>query len=458
MASMPVYLDALGQQPTLNIYTQLSLAFEIPADDNDVGTRQAAVAVLTTGLQRLAAAFPWIAGKIVMEQSAKYSSGVFSIVGWVPTPQLVVRDLRDNHSIPTLDSLKRAGFPMSMLDESIFASHPTLRGGIAGGGPEPTAVFAVQVCFVGGGLVLTFAAHHQAMDFVGLVQVMRLLDKACRGESFSAADLSAANIDRRGVIPLFSSHYQPSPEVQRQILTAAVYTSATPPVHTPPAARWVNFCFSPASLATLKTTALETATYSYVSTDDALTAFIWLSVARARQNRLDPNSEVTLGRAVDGRRYLGLPREYPGMLNSMVYLTHALGDLVNKPLGEIASELRVAVDPATSSVGHTIRGLATMFDRTSNRALISPSAMISPSKDLMLSSWAVPDCYEMGFGLQLRHPVAVRRPRFVPVEGLGYLMPKHPQAGIAVAICLVENDLKALRDDKYLLRYATFIG
>jgi trichothecene 3-O-acetyltransferase len=458
MAGVPVYLDTLGQQPTLNIYTQLSLAFEIPADHNDAVTRQAAVTVLTTGLQRLAAAFPWTAGKIVMEQSEKYSSGIFKIVEWVPTPQLVVRDLRGNPSMPTMDSLKGAGFPMSMLDESIFASHPTLPGGIAGDGPEPTAVFAVQACFVEGGLVLTFVGHHQAMDFVGLVQVMRLVDKACQGETFPAGDLSASSIDRRGVIPLLDSQYQPSPEVQRQILTPAGNTSATPTVHTPPPARWVYFGFSQASLAALKTTAMETATYAYVSTDDALTAFIWLSVARARVKRVNPNAEVTLGRAVDGRRYLGLPREYPGMLNSMVYLTHTLGDLVNKPLGEIASQLRVAVDPTTSEIGRTIKGLATMFDRTSNRALLSPSAMIEPSRDLMLSSWAIPDCHVMGFGLELGLSAAVRRPRFVPVEGLGYLMPRHPDWGTAVAICLVEDDLRALRADEWLLRYATFVG
>src|SRR5688572_21331558 len=63
---MPVYLDALGQQPTLNIYTQLSLAFGTPAHDDD---SQAVATTLTAGLQRLTSVFPWTAGKIVVEQS-----------------------------------------------------------------------------------------------------------------------------------------------------------------------------------------------------------------------------------------------------------------------------------------------------------------------------------------------------------------------------------------------------
>ncbi|KAK0633329.1 putative two-component sensor protein histidine protein kinase [Immersiella caudata] len=452
---MPVYLDTLGQQPTLNIYTQLSLAFGTPPDYHD---SQAVVTTLTAGLERLTSVFPWTAGKIVVEQSEKHSSGIFKIVEWASTPQLVVRDLRGDPSMPTMDSLKKANFAMNMLDESIFASHPTLPGGIAGDGPEPTAVFGIQICFIKGGLVLTFVGHHQAMDFVGLVQVMRLLDKACRGDPFSASDISTANFDRRTTIPLLDSQYQPGSEVERQICNPTRDASAVPVVPRPSAVRWAYFSFSPSALAALKITAMETATHAYVSTDDALTAFIWLSVARARQDRIRPDVEVTLGRAVDGRRYLNLPREYPGMLNSMVYFTHYLGDLVSKPLGDIATKLRLAVDPDTSEIGDTVRGLATMFDRTPDRSLFSASAKIDPSRDLMISSWASPDCYGMSFGLDWGLPVAVRRPRFVPVEGLGYLLPKHPEEGITVAICLAENDLRGLMADELFSRLATYVG
>jgi trichothecene 3-O-acetyltransferase len=170
---------------------------------------------------------------------------------------------------------------------------------------------------------------------------------------------------------------------------------------------------------------------------------------------------TTLGRAVDTRRYLSIAKEYTGAINNMVYLTHPNSDVADQlPLGKIASELRQAVDPATSQVGLYTRALAALLRRAPDKGVVSMGATIDTSTDLMISSWAGagPDCYGMDFGLGLGPPVSVKRPRFYPVEGLGYLMPRHPSGEISLAICLREEDMMNLRLDEEFGRYATYIG
>ncbi|KAK3364550.1 transferase family-domain-containing protein [Lasiosphaeria hispida] len=452
----PFNLDIIGQPPHLHIYTQLCLCFSVADDAN----RQAAAGVLAQGLEKLAQRLPWLAGKIVSISPNEGNSEVFKIVPWASAPPLVVRELRGNPSAPTMETLQNANFPMEMLDEGIIAPYMTIPGGTAGSAPDPTAVFAVQINHIDGGILLTIVAHHQVMDLVGQIQVMRLLSKACRGEGLSDAEVLIANTDRSNIIPPLGDDPEPVRQLSRQKVKPSPLVPSGQEIDKAVSV-WASFSFSQTSLAALKAAALATATSSKISTDDALTALVWQSLTRARQRRKNspnPESEVTLGRAVDSRRYLGIPKEYTGMINNMVYLTNPIQEIVNMPLGKMASELRLAVDPATSQIGLYTRALAALLHRTPDKGVVSMGAAIKPSMDLMLSSWAGADCYSMDFGLGLGPPVSVRRPRFYPVEGLGYLMPRHPSGQIVLAVCLGEEDMAAVRMDEEFGRYATYIG
>jgi len=67
--------------------------------------------------------------------------------------------------------------------------------------------------------------------------------------------------------------------------------------------------------------------------------------------------------------------------------------------------------------------------------------------------------YELEFGLGMGKPVAVRRPRFEPVEGLAYLLPRDGDKGDVVLVtCLKEDELEKLRGREEWNRFATFIG
>ena len=56
-----------------------------------------------------------------MKVQARGNSGVFKIKQWENSTRLVVKDRRHDPSIPTMDALRQANFPFTMLDESIIA-------------------------------------------------------------------------------------------------------------------------------------------------------------------------------------------------------------------------------------------------------------------------------------------------------------------------------------------------
>ena len=459
---MDDYLDVFGQQPNINIYTQICLCFPLADGSSD----SAVINTLTNGLERLTESFPWLAGQVVNEGSCRGNSGVFKIKSLAKLPHLVVKDLRNGLSMPTMDALKRGNFPFSMLDETIIAPCKTLPGDSDDTTSDSKPVFLLQANFITGGLLLTFVGQHQTMDMPGQGQVMRLFSKACRNEPFTSEELSSGNLPRRNIIPLLDDSYEQGPELAHQIV------QPTPPhpnsnssndqsaPTSSPKCTWTYFNFHPTSLTALKSLATKTMTLpsAYISTDDALSAFIWQSVSRPRLARFNPKLGSTLPRAVHPRRYLDISKMYPGLVQNMTYHTHTLETLARAPLGSIASQLRSALDPKTSNLGYTTRALATFLSRAPDKSIVSVVATLDLSADIMLSSWANLDCYDLDFNLGLGKPEAVRRPQFEPVESLIYLMPKTLDGGIAVGICLRDEDMERLKADEEFARYGKFIG
>jgi trichothecene 3-O-acetyltransferase len=457
------YLDILGQQPALlKLYTQICFCFSVA----DASSHSAIINTLTNGLERLSVSFPWLAGKVVNEGSGEGNTGIFNFKPLEKTPRLVVKDLRHDPSIPTMDALKRANFPFSMLDESIVAPCKTLPDSCDKSASDAAPVFLLQANFITGGLLLTFVGQHNTMDMTGQGQIIHLFSKACRNEQFTSEELSSGNLARRNLIPLLDDSYKQGSELAHQIVkptpsrpisSGTNGNSAPPP---PPKCAWAYFTFHPTSLTAVKSLATETITLpsGYISTDDALSALIWQSVVRARLPRLNPTAESTFARAVDVRRYLGVSQTYPGVMQNMTYHTYMLQKLAEEPLGGVASQLRSALDPRTSNLGYHTRALATFLNRTPDKNIVSFTATLDLSAGIMLSSWAKLDCYELDFNLGLGKPEAVRRPQFAPVESLIYLMPRTLDGEIAVAICLRDEDMERLRKDEEFAKYGRYVG
>ncbi|KAH7074544.1 trichothecene 3-O-acetyltransferase [Paraphoma chrysanthemicola] len=470
--ALDMELDLLGAQPALSrLYTQLAFIFRAPEQVQ----HDTIVSTLTSGLERLAQAFPWVAGQVIHTNHESDGRPSYRIRPLEAAPRLIVKDYENDVAIPTLARLEEAQYPMSMLHEDVWASCPTIASLAfdptkpSGSDNEPAPVMLVQLSFINGGLVLCINMQHNVCDMMGQAAVMGWLSRACRDEEFTTNELDVGNADRRTTVPPTGTSAQDvRDDLEDQLLSTtrdlpgSLATTDTPaPVS--PLCSWVYYKFTTSSQQRLKdlaTTELPDDFNKFISTDDALSAFIFKSVVRARRYRLpDETRVVSLARAVDARRYLNVPTDYPGILQNMVYTRHPLADLSDLPLGHIAAGLRRQVDPETSNVARRTRSLITFLaEAPENVSKISFTARQNPDADIALSSWSKVSAYDWDFGLGLGSAVAVRRPGFLPVESLMYIMPKDRDGSIAVAMCLREGDVERLQEDEEWTRFVEFLG
>lgn len=454
--------DILGQLIRVNLYTPICLCFPL----QDASSKsQFIIDTLTQALEQLSVSFPWLAGQVIREGVVEGNTGRSKIVpSENKTIRLIVKDLSHDAAVPSMDTLRNAKFPFSMLDGELIAPLSGLPTSYEG---DTAPVFFLQANFINGGLLLNFAGEHSTMDGQGLGEIIRIFDKACHNEPFKDEELFQGNRARDSVIPLFDpTSFKPGSELDQLLVKPRATTSTTPAwaINTPSKCTWAYFHFSASKLSDLKSIASSssssisensTATI-YITTNDALSAFIWQSTSRIRSSRLPPHSTSTFARAVDVRSSLSIPPCYLGNLSNHTYTTLPLSLISSTPLSSLASSLRLALNP--SDLSFTIRSLATHISITDDKSGISPGANLDFSTDIFFSSWARLACYLLDFNLGLGLPESVRRPRYAVVEGLMYLMPMDRNRGIDAAICLRDEDLERLRGDREFQEYADWIG
>ncbi|KAJ6087110.1 hypothetical protein N7467_006024 [Penicillium canescens] len=153
------------------LYTQICLIYSVP----DTSSHGNIITTLTNGLDRLAKGFPWLTGQVFNEGAGDGNAGVFKITP-LDKIQLVVKDLQHDPSAPTIDGLRQAKYPFTMLDKNAN--------------------------FIKGGLMLTLVAQHNVMEMTGQDFIVNMLSKTCHNESFTSEEIATRNIDRSNIIPL----------------------------------------------------------------------------------------------------------------------------------------------------------------------------------------------------------------------------------------------------------------
>lgn len=449
------YQDVLGQLIPRKLYTPICLCFPL----QDASSQPQIIDTLTKGLERLSMSFPWLAGQVVSEGLAEGNTGLSKIIPLNKTSPLIVKDLTDETAVPSMDALRKANFPCSMLDGTVLTP---LKGLPTSYEEDPAPVFLLQANFINGGLLLTFAGEHSTMDGQGLGQVINIFSKTCRNEPFTDEELLQGNRARDNIIPLFDqTTYKPGPELDNLLVKPSAISR--PALYSlPPKCTWAYFHFPSSSLSKLKSitasssSILENPTVPYITTNDAISAFIWQSTSRIRSSRLTPQTTSTFARAVDLRSCLSISPSYLGNMSNHTYNTFSLSSLSSTSLRSLASSLRLGLNP--SDLSFTIRSLATHISLTSDKSSVFCGANLDFSTDIFFSSWAKLACYNLDFNLGLGFPESVRRPRYDVVEGLMYLMPMNRSGGIDAAICLRNEDLEGLRGDRDFGEYAEWIG
>lgn len=116
------FIDVIGQMPGLyKLYTQICLIYSVPDTSSHVNT----ITTLTNGLDRLAKGFPWLTGQVFNEGAGDGNTGVSKITP-LDKIQLVVKDLQHDPSALTIDGLRQAKDPFTMLDENDIAPCTTI--------------------------------------------------------------------------------------------------------------------------------------------------------------------------------------------------------------------------------------------------------------------------------------------------------------------------------------------
>jgi hypothetical protein len=467
MAELPPdqTLEIFGQRPAAGIATPFLFCYRLP----DPSAIHSIVGKLEAGLDKLVEAFPWMGGRVVEDTSDPSIPPVFKIRHLHQSPRVIIKDLRHLDGIPTMDELERREFPADSFDESFFSPFNVLPG-IPEHNELRSHLLVTQANILRDGLVFTFMGHHQAMDGTGQEQLLYLLNKACRHETFTDEEVSTGNLDRSTIVVPFEDDWRPSEESRyvdsssprppphapsSHVVPTERQKKATSPTSSIP--KWVNIAFSGQALKVLKTTAQADLESGFVSTDDALSALIWRGLSKARIARTPTETISTMARAVDPRRYVNIPPTYPGYIPGMAYTALTLEEITRRSLGSIAAELRAAVDPESSRLSYQTKELATLLHRAVDRNPISITKGLDLDRDIMLSSWAGMRCYFYDFGLGLGLPVSFRRTKMGPVPSLIFFMPKREDGQVVVNLCAREDDLRLLEQDEEFVQYSKFV-
>jgi hypothetical protein len=451
-------VDVVGQLPFLKTYSHLLLAFPL---QNDETSRKAAVERLQSAVAKLLDALPWLAAKVINQNSGPGNSGRFELAScarWSP-PNSILR-VKDCSSLcPPYEDLIRERGPASMLDGDILAPRKAFPESYQETEADPAPVLAFQANLIQGGLLLDCAAQHNYIDMSGIEQCYNLLAAVMAGETLPADAIAQANLDRRNLVPLLQSNE--TMEDHSQFKRPGPSDFPPPPAEPDSPFSWRYFRFSASHLAKLKALAAPSnngdhTSASYISTNDALTAFCWQRVISIRlQRRQTPQAVAKFCRAVDARKTMGVPPGYMGDLVTIATSRIGFQELANAALPVVASLLRRDLNRVNTR-GY-VRSFATFIDRTQDKSSIVYGGKFNPDTDIGSSSWAQVQLARTDFGL-LGRPTLVRRPTFGPLKSDIYFMPQTACGDIDSLLCFNEEDMKGLMTDALWNAYADHIG
>ena len=458
MDDLSRYQDDIGQLARLKTYTHLLLGFPI-SNETD---RDSIVKALEDAALALTATFPWLAAKVMHEGRTAENSGVFRLKpcpDFAPPNSVVIIQDRSDVCLP-YDQIRAAKGPVSMLDGKLLGPVIAFPETYEETKANPARVLVIQANFISGGLLLDVASQHNFIDGGGLFHCVSLLAKLLRGETLSDFEVQQGNRDRRNLIPLLRDD---EPMLDHSHLKRPSVTTASTVGKRPPAA-WHCFRFPSTKVeenknranADLVREAVGEETAQWVSTNDALSAFLWKRLAAVRfQRRGNPDEFTKLSRALDARRAMGIPKEYMGQMGYNATCRVRFGDLDQMSLGATAATLRNKVKEVNTE--HSVRSWATFISQEPDKSTIMFGGTFNPDTDVGLSSLAHVELYSQSFGI-LGKPELVRRPNFSPLEGCVYFWSRTESGDIDVLLCLNEADIEGLKADGEWKDHTEYIG
>ncbi|KFX98704.1 hypothetical protein V490_02158 [Pseudogymnoascus sp. VKM F-3557] len=450
------YQDIFGQLRLLKSYSHILLCFPVA----DSSLRESITEALESATVKVTAVFPWLTGKVINEGSGPGNSGLFKIAScprWAP-PNTILRVKDCSDECPSYAEILKGDGSPQLLDPEILAPCVAFPQSYQETESDPACVAAIQANFIEGGLLLDFACQHNMMDASGMLQFVHLVAKAMHGEEFLPVEIKEGNQDRRNMVRLLGPDepFADHSNFQRPSLLKSQKVPQVP-AHQ---GEWCFFRFTAQKLAELKSIASDPAAFdpsvSFISTNDAVTAFIWKRISAARLRRLNnPDAFSKFTRAVDVRSTLGVAPEYMGHMVYNSFSTLTFQELDQAPLSFLASLMRKNLKNDVTE--HAVRSFVTLLANTPDKTTLMYGGDMNKVTDVGFTSIAHSKLYSADFGI-IGKTEMIRRPHFIPKTTTVYLFPKTESGDIESLICVSEEDMKELKADEEWSDYAKVMG
>lgn len=445
-------IQIMGQNAGLYTYGQILLTFPLSPEVSQAETLRDLNAAAAELYQRI----PRLSGAVILAEDHKHRWDKFTIVPFEPhrgpTP---VRSRDCTGTYPSYEQLATAHFPCSMIPDDVVNGLKSAPMNYVGT-PDPIPVLVITANFISGGLMLAFSLQHNAGDATGFGIVIEHFATLLRGEPLSPTMIAAANSEHASTIPLLhpgeQSTLSGAASASRDTL-AKKREAGTAGYR----ANWVCFHLAAAKLAELKVAATPPKP-DWISTNDALTAFIWRRLTAVRSARAASEALTVCLRAVNTRAKFEsqLPEGFLGCVVRIVQTVLPVQKVLDQPLASTAVMLR---STATRVTDHDLRSHATFWTEKPEESPVEPSATagVDQSLGVGMVSWADLKALRVRFG-RLGLATFARRVGKVPLDGFCYPMPKTADGSTDLLVCLSDEDLMALRDDQEWARYAEYVG
>lgn len=438
--------------------------------------------LLQDSLSALVADYPYLTGDVRRDNSGRdFRLGhlTLDISEPLQDTRIVFNDLTksDTEFKLTYQQLSSSGMPPQNLDAHILAP---LTAGIG----ETRKVFSVQANFIAGGLILATCFHHNFCDAYGAARIIARFSEHCNG-SARASELNGES-SSSGIPDIFNhdairakydfnglkknpnlwqlnclDHRNP-PEDYVPFEWPVVLPSLLPPQE-PPIKSYL-FSFTSQALAELKDSAKPQEGDGWISTNDALAAFLWRHIIRARyasptqgeaeeDGKNEDISNVIV--ALDGRKDLSLPASYTGNVIFHCYTPLPLHSVSSKttPLSSLALSIRQNINRTRDKqlLTEVVAFAATLPDVRSMRY-----ANDNLGKDLYTTSWIDLPLYRLEWGV-------LGKAQFFRIpdkhfHSLNCILPPRQEDGVVdVILSLKEPDGLRLLEDEDFKRFSTYV-
>lgn len=131
--------------------------------------------------------------------------------------------------------------------------------------------------------------------------------------------------------------------------------------------------------------------------------------------------------------------------------------IATSDVGALARQLRADI---LNIKPNYIETMATALHELDDKSALDYGATMNMAGwDLMLTSFLGLGLNEIDFGDVLGgKPLFTKRPRFAPIEGLLYIMPRNAEGDVDIAACLRSEDIQSLQEDEVFLKYGSYVG